>query len=134
LLDVLPARQANQHGSVFIVAAPGGRAKLADELQARGYSTHMLMVYERRPASLAPAALEEIRQADRILSVWTSANAMQSLAQRMPAAGWLRICRGEWLVISERLARLAQAFSPAAIHRAAGPSNAELVTAVQKLV
>lgn len=134
LLALLPAEQAGRRGPVYIFAAPGGRTQLSDELLARGYASHMMMVYERRPVDLAPAALARLHNADHILSVWTSANAMQSLAQRMPGIGWSRICQGEWLVISERLERLARAFHPARIHRAAGPSNAELVAAVQKLV
>jgi len=134
LLELLPAEHAGQRGPVYIFAAPGGRTKLADELLARGYSVHMMMVYERKPVSLAPAALAQLRNAERILSIWTSVNAMQSLAQRLPGGCWSRICQGEWLVISERLACLAQAFKPARIHRAAGPSNAELVAAIQERV
>ena len=137
LLKLIPALEPGTPDSArraFIVCAPGGRTALADGLRDRGYRVQLLLVYERRTAELDPAAVDALREAERILSVWTSAEAAHSLAQRLPGECWKRVCAGEWLVISERLARIARSFLPAAVHRAAGPSNADLAAAIRTLV
>jgi len=117
----------------FIFAAPGGRTLLKEGLEARGYTPHMLMVYEHKPAELAPESLSAIEQAESLLAVWTSANAMNSISQRLPARCWFRLCQAEWLVISERLIRVARAFSPKKIHLARGPSNQDLLESIRAL-
>ena len=117
----------------FILAAPGGRSRLKEGLAALGYASHMLMVYERRTSELPVEAVSAIGHANSLLSVWTSANTMNSLAQRLPANTWLRLCHGEWLVISDRLRRLARAFSPGRIHLSAGPSNSEILKAIREM-
>ena len=117
----------------FILAAPGGRSRLKEGLVTLGYVAHMLMVYERRSAELPAEAVAAIGQADRLLSVWTSANTMNALAQRLPTPAWSRLCHGEWLVISDRLRRLALSFSPARIHISPGPSNADILTAIREM-
>lgn len=117
----------------FILAAPGGRSRLKEGLITLGYVAHMLMVYERRSAELPAEAVAAIEHADRLLSVWTSANTMNSLAQRLPTPAWSHLCRGEWLVISDRLRRLARAFSPARIHLSPGPSNADILGAIREI-
>jgi len=117
----------------FIVAAPGGRSRLKDGLLAMGYVVHMLMVYERRSAELPAEAVAEIEQANSLLSVWTSANTMNALSQRLPTHAWSRLCHGEWLVISERLRRLARAFRPTRIHLSSGPTNADLLNAISEM-
>ena len=124
---------ATEPRHAFILAAPGGRTRLKEGLAALGYKAHMLMVYERRPSELPGDSVAEIGNANSLLSVWTSANTMNSLAQRLPASTWLRMCHGEWLVISDRLRRLARAFSPGRIHLSAGPSNNEILNAIRDM-
>ena len=80
------------------------------------------------------AALDRLERANGILSVWTSANAMNALSQRLPPATWFRVCQGDWLVISDRLRRLARAYGPPRIHLAGGPGNDAIVTAVRALL
>lgn len=121
-------------GMAFVVAAPGGRRKLADGLEALGYVVRMLFAYHSQPADLDPDALGSLQSASGLLSVWTSSNAMQALSQRLPPAQWFRLCQGEWLVISERLRRLARAYGPAAVYLAAGPGNDAIVSAVRELL
>jgi uroporphyrinogen-III synthase len=136
LLAVVPAPDPaapDRARDAFILTAPGGRGALADGLRSRGYRPRLLPVYERKPADLDAATVESLRAAERVLSIWTSAEAMHSLAQRLPAECWKRVCAGEWLVISGRLARVARSFSPAEVHIAPGPSNADLVRAVRAL-
>jgi hypothetical protein len=69
-----------------------------------------------------------------VLSVWTSGNAMKSLSQRLAPATWFRLCQGEWLVISDRLKRLARAYGPSEIHLSPGPTNGDIFTAIRGLI
>lgn len=117
----------------FVVAAPGGRTKLAEGLGKLGFDACMLMVYRAEVEPLDRDALARLGDARAVLSVWTSANAMRSLSQRLPPAAWFRVCQGEWLVISERLARVARAYGPAATHLAGGPGNDALLTSIRNL-
>ena len=119
--------------SAFIIAAPGGRTALLEGLQALGFETQMLMVYGRKSADLSSVDVAAITEASAVLSVWTSANAMNSLSQRLPARCWSKLCRGDWLVISERLQRVARAFSPRKIHLASGPTNSNIARAIKAL-
>jgi uroporphyrinogen-III synthase len=135
LLETLAAEPAPDAGSLaFIVAAPGGRTALADALAAQGRAVHTLMVYRAEPAAIDRTALGRLDRAEGILSVWTSANAMNALSQRLPPATWFRVCQGDWLVISDRLRRLARAYGPPRIHLAGGPGNDAIVTAVRALL
>ncbi len=123
-----------QPGRAFIVAAPGGREALLDGLTARGWQARLLAAYRSITVEIDRAALEQLGEASSLLSVWTSGNAMAALAQRLPPASWFHICRGEWLVISERLRRLARAYGPAEIHLAGGPGNGAIVSAIRSLL
>ena len=135
LLETLSDEPAPAAGSsAFIVAAPGGRSALAEALEAQGRAVHTLMVYRAEPATIDRAALGRLERADGILSVWTSANAMNALSQRLPPATWFRVCQGDWLVISDRLRRLARAYGPPRIHLAGGPGNDAILTAVRALL
>jgi uroporphyrinogen-III synthase len=120
--------------SALILAAPGGRRKLSEGLVERKWAVHMLMVYERKNAVIDKQELGKLEQAENVIAVWTSANAMKSLSQRLPPASWFRLCQGEWLVISNRLKRLARAYGPSDIHLSAGPSNSDLFSAIRGLV
>lgn len=134
LLETLAAEPA-QIGkpAAFIFAAPGGREKLAKGLGMLGWQPRMIMVYRSEPAGLDRQALAMLGGSDGILSIWTSANAMKALSQRLPPASWFRICQGEWLVISDRLKRLARAYGPERIHLAAGPGNQAIHAAIRNL-
>ena len=138
--DLLQTLQDDLPGSIspaksaVILAAPGGRRKMEESLAELGWSVDMLMVYRRENAALDQQALQELNKAQSVLSIWTSGNAMQSLAQRLPSSLWLKICLGDWLVISERLMRLARAYGPSAIHLSSGPGNGDLFSAVKSLI
>jgi uroporphyrinogen-III synthase len=121
-------------GTAFIIAAPGGRRKLAEGLAALGWRVRTLMAYRAEAEDLDSQALEELGEASGVLSVWTSGNAMKALSQRLPPASWFQLCQGEWVVISERLRRLARAFGPSAVHVASGPTNQDLLAAVRSVM
>lgn len=117
----------------FIIAAPGGRKKLAGGLKKLGWTTRVLLVYKSEPAPLDKEALVQLSEADGLLSIWTSANAIKALSQRLPPAAWFRICQGDWLVISKRLQRLARAYGPTRIHLASGPGNQAILSSLRGL-
>jgi uroporphyrinogen-III synthase len=120
--------------SAVILAAPGGRRKMEEGLVGLDWTVQTLMVYKRENAELDKQALESLKGAGSILSVWTSGNAMKSLSQRLQPATWFQICGGEWLVISGRLKRLARAYAPTHIHLSPGPTNSELFRAIRAAV
>jgi uroporphyrinogen-III synthase len=122
------------HLSAFIIAAPGGRQKLFESLGQQGWRARQVMVYKPEPTELDKAALNTLKQASGVLSVWTSGNAMKALSQRLPPATWFQLCQGDWLVVSERLKRLARAYGPERIHIAQGPANGNLLTAIRGLL
>ena len=134
LLETLAA-EAGLPGSrnAFILTAPGGRKKLAKGLGKLGWDTRKLMVYRSDPEPLDRDALDSLHGASGILSVWTSANAMKALSQRVPPKAWFRICEGEWLVISERLKRLARAYAPSEVHLSGAPDNMAIFSAIRNL-
>lgn len=119
--------------AAYIVAAPGGRTKLAEGLRELGRAVRLLMVYRSEPAPLDRPSLARLGDASCVLSVWTSGNTMKALSQRLPAAAWFKVCQGEWLVISDRLERLARAYGPGRIHHASGPGNEAILAAVRNL-
>ena len=117
--------------SAVILAAPGGRTKLEDGLAKLDWTVQTLMVYSRENSELDKQALESLKGARNILSVWTSGNAIKALSQRLQPATWFQICGGEWLVISGRLKRLARAYGPTQVHLSPGPTNSELFRAIR---
>ncbi|NNK32976.1 MAG: uroporphyrinogen-III synthase [Xanthomonadales bacterium] len=121
-------------GEAFILAAPGGRDKLARGLEDLGWAVRTIHVYRPEPAAVDRPQLKRLEAVSGLLSVWTSGNTMRALSQRLPPAAWFRICQGEWLVISERLARLARAYGPSRIHRANGPGNDAILSAIRGLL
>lgn len=117
----------------FIIAADGGRQKLYEGLAKKGWQSRLVKAYRPTPSELDKAALETLKKASGVLSVWTSANAMKAMSHRLPPATWFQLCQGGWLVISERLRRLARAYGPERIHLAPGPGNPELLAGIRSL-
>lgn len=134
LLETLAEEHCNrlaQGSKAYIIAAPGGRKKLLESLSRQGWQASLLEVYKPEPAGLDKAELGTLKEASGVLSVWTSANAMKGLSQRLPPAIWFQLCQGDWLVISERLKRLSRAYGPAHVHLSAGPGNDDLLNAIR---
>ena len=123
----LPATDA------WIVAAAGGRKALLEGLQQRGLSARMLLVYRRQAAVVTADNQRVLQQCRRILSVWTSADAMQQLSRALSGPAWSRVCAGEWLVTSGRLADIAANFHPSAVHQSEGPGNIELAASIEQI-
>jgi len=124
---------ARNGSSAFILAAPGGRKKLLQGLVEQGWNASLVQVYQPEPSVLDKVALSSLEEASGVLSVWTSANAMKAMSHRLPPATWFQLCQGDWLVISERLKRLARAYGPTRIHLSPGPGNPDLLSAIRNL-
>jgi len=136
LLETLAAEAGSaeaEHPMAFIISAPGGRQTLFNRLGEQGWQTRMVMAYKAVPAELDKQALGKLAGASGVLGVWTSANTMRALSQRLPPAIWFQLCQGEWMVISERLKRLARAYGPTRLHLAPGPGNKDLYSAIRGL-
>jgi len=117
----------------FIIAAAGGRQALFEGLGEQGWRPRLVKVYKPEPAPLDKQALNALGEASGVLSVWTSANSIRALSQRLPPAVWFQLCQGDWLVISDRLKRFARAYGPARVHLAQGPGNEDLFSAIRNL-
>ncbi len=130
-LEKNPSDSVATGKSAIILAAPGGRRKMEDGLTRLGWTVATLMVYSRDTADLDKQALAALSEAEGIITVWTSGNAMKALSQRLPPATWFQICQGEWLVISERLKRLARAYGPTVIHLSSGPGNSDILGGIR---
>ena len=133
LLAELAGQAVAESASALLICAPGGRQVLLEQLIESGWNARNAWVYERLPVEISSETLESIRNAGRLLTVFTSGEAMNAMSQRMPPSAWYSVCRGEWLVISGRLQRLARAFGPADVHLAKGPGNADLVTTIRNI-
>lgn len=121
-------------GSALIFAAPGGRQKLYESLLQRDWKVQFAHVY--RSEAVAPAAeiLQEITSSEGIVSIWTSANALQEAARQLGPRAWARVCAGDFVVISERIGELAEAFAGGSVVVAASPANADIAAAVSELL
>jgi len=137
LLETLSRQGSAQEAGnpfAFIISAPGGRQTLLESLTGAGWRARLVMAYRPEPTVLDLLELGKLQEASSVLSIWTSANAMNDLSRRLSLATWFQLCRGDWLVISDRLKQLARAFGPARIHLASGPGNKELLAAVRSLL
>lgn len=116
----------------WIVAAEGGRDALLSGLHQRGITAAKLLVYERQAATVTAETARQLEQSTRILSVWTSADAMQKLARGLSARAWQQVCAGHWLVVSQRLADIAPD-TVASVQVSMGPGNADLAHSIRQL-
>jgi uroporphyrinogen-III synthase len=125
---------AGRPGSALLFAARGGRQKLFVALAERGWQVRFAHVYRPEPLKPAASAIEAIMASRGLVSVWTSGNALQYLAQHMPEAAWARVCAGGFVVISERIAGLAAAYAQGTVVLTRGPGNPEIAAAVKTLL
>ena len=117
------------HGRrVALIGAPGGRGLLREQFAARGADLREVHVYRRVAPRLlrrhidAAAALP--RSARVLLS---SAEALDSLRQRLPPSAWARLCAATTVASSERLAAAARAAGFARVRIAASAMGADLL-------
>lgn len=114
-------------GRALVFAAPGGREALLDGLLERGWQAEMAIVYQRETLAPGPAALARLQGAERVVSIWTSGTAMQSLLAALPEEIRGKLLQGVFVVVSARLAETARRLGAQAVQVAAGPDNAALL-------
>lgn len=124
---------AAEPGLAVIFCAPGGRDALARGLAGMGWDVVEAMVYERVALEPSAAHVDAIAGAKDLISIWTSVAALELAREQLPGAAWDALLRSTSLVISERLQRHLQELGAAAVVRADGPGNADLLRSVLRL-
>jgi uroporphyrinogen III methyltransferase/synthase len=120
----------SEPGSAVIFAAPGGRQRLFLGLAALGWKAQFAHVYRAVPLQPGKQETQTLLQAEHILSLWTSSNAMDHLAGHLDGMAWERICVGDFVVTSARLAKLASHYCKGRVTVSSGPDNDALAAAV----
>jgi len=132
-LLALPELAAPAGGAAVVFAAPGGREALPVGLGQLGWTVHLALVYERRFLDPDRGAIEALRAASAILSVWTSGVAMEHLLAVLPGPVARQLLAGCFVVASERLARQASELGAAALRVSAGADNDSLARCIRAL-
>ncbi len=117
-------------GSAIIFCAPGGRKKLAKGLQDLGWTASMVMVYQRQPLRPTQAQVDEIADAENLISVWTSISALDLAREYLPETAWSKILHAPALVISARIKHHLQQAGATQVALAEGPGNSELLRSI----
>ena len=129
----LPALAENP-GVAIIFCAPGGRETLAEGLHELGWHVVKAMVYERQVLQPAAEQITAVREADDLLSVWTSISAINIAEQYLPATVWQKILGSPALVISTRIQHHLQQIGATGVELAEGPGNPALLKSIQRLI
>lgn len=115
---------------VALIGAPGGRGLLRTQLAARGARLREVHVYRRVPPRL------DRRHRDRVqalppsaLVLWSSAEALICLRQRLPPSAWATLSAATAVVSSERLVVAASEAGFHRIVRATSALSADLLQA-----
>ncbi len=120
-------------GTAVVVTAPGGRGVLAPGLEALGWRCETLEVYRRIPCSPDDGTAREIAAAGKVLSTWTSGQAMQVVFRGLSGKPLENLRAGHGVVASPRLADLARDHGLHEVTIADGADNSALVDAVRAL-
>ena len=108
-----------------------GRDWLAQQLQAEGVSAQFVVAYERRAPVWSAQQKAQACEAATNASVWcfSSSQAIQNLAQAMPAQNW---AKARCIATHPRIAQTAQALGFGEIHMSK-PSLADLLVSLESL-
>ncbi len=125
---------ATAAGVALIFAAPGGRQTLRQALAKMGWSVRMAMVYRRVELEPAAAQAAVLERAVRLVSVWTSASAVEILQARLPEAAWRNVCQGVCVTTSERLRDRLIAAGAGTVRVTDGPGNEAIRNCILQLI
>jgi uroporphyrinogen-III synthase len=125
---------ADDAGTAIIFCAPHGRDLLQRELGERGWQVHVAEVYQRILQAPTGQTLAEIRAANQLVTVCTSATAITACRERLPADIWQQMTHQPWLVISERLEAIARDAGAREIYQSAAPGNTAISEAIRNIV
>ncbi|NKI35796.1 uroporphyrinogen-III synthase [Wenzhouxiangella sp. XN79A] len=116
-----------------ILAAPGGRTRIARTLRARGATVDVLAPYRRVPLEPPPALLEALGGDRSVITLVSSPATLERLAETLPEPLRRRWRAGRFVVSSARLAARARALGIGEIVQADGASDTALRVAVERL-
>lgn len=112
--------------AALIFAAPGGRRLLLERLAARGWRTALAEVYQRVALPPDAGVGARIEKAGLVISLWTSAIAMDELLPALAGPVRQKVLDGVFVVISPRLEEYARRHGAATVRQATGPDNEAL--------
>jgi len=125
---------ATSPGSAIIFCAPGGRQKLATGLQEIGWTVSNAMVYQRQPLAPSQEQVDDICEAENLVSIWTSISALEIARECLPAAAWSKILNAPALVISARIKHHLQQAGAKYVELAEGPGNSALLQSLKAVL
>ena len=129
-LLALPALRDVHDRDIGLLTAPGGRNRIAPDLDARGARVHRADVYSREAIALSPASLARLRAFDGpLLLPVSSGDALQRVFDQAPPDIAARLRGARVIAASARLAALAHTLGCNAVQIAAGPQPAQLLAA-----
>jgi len=128
----IPGLQENA-GDAVIFCAPGGRMTIAEGMDRLGWKVTRAMVYERVPLEPGATQIDELRDCDGLLSIWTSISALKLAEQYLPADVWGKILGSTVLVISTRIQHYLEQMGAGSVELAIGPGNPDLLQSVLQL-
>jgi uroporphyrinogen-III synthase len=116
-LLALPQLQKLRGVHIVLIGAPGGRELLAQTLRTRRARVSHIHVYRRSPPRPTRPQLAALEQASPpLLTLLTSAEALENLRAVLPLHLFARLAAGELIVSSERLAAAARASLFSRVH------------------
>ncbi len=123
----------SEPGKAVIFCAPGGRQTLATGLHNLGWEVTRAEVYERIAQQPNDEQLDDLANATRLLSIWTSTSALTLAQQHLPAELWEKVLQAPALVISNRIQHHLVSLGATSVALSNGPGNAELLEAIMQM-
>jgi len=124
---------ADDPGKAVIFCAPGGRETIAEGLRDKGWRVDKALVYERVPLQPDSGKIEDLRNSEVLVSVWTSTAAINLAEQYLPGDVWVKILGSSVLVISSRIQHHLTQLGASRVELADGPGNPELLQSILRL-
>ena len=133
MLDLSELSEVNGR-RIVIVTAPGGRGLIPSSLRERGAEVIEWPVYRRKAVVWSAQQLAALAAArDPLLTIISSAEALDILAATLPPALWQRLRDGRWIASSQRLQAALQQRGATRIDLAASALCADFVDAALAL-
>ncbi len=129
----LPVLRAVRGRRVLILAAAGGRQRLARTLTGRGAEVSSCLVYRRLAEPLPWDLPARIAAASILVTLAASAAALLGLWRQLDGAGRDRLAKAPVIVPSRRVARLARRLGCQLVTPATGADDAALLAALARI-
>lgn len=128
----LPQLASIAESGVAILGAPGGRLKIAAELERRGAQVRRMHLYRRRTVLPDPRLFEALSSAGAVLVIVSSVQIVNVLSASIPPE-----CRDAWknsvfIASSSRVEQSCRAHGLEHVVRARGASAADLLEGLQR--